>query len=93
MPESPGPELIYSASMLSESPCAALRAGACLHLPGIPLWMTKVINPHTQLEASASCPEGPDLSYLGLFADCLGTAESTSCTLLCTSSSIPALMQ
>lgn len=77
-----------STSVLSEKPCFSLGAGACPHLPGIPLWMTKVIQLHTQLEASASCPEGPDLSYHELFADCLGTAKSTSCTSLCTSSSI-----
>lgn len=81
MPESPGPELTCNGTLpclyLSENLCSALRAGTCPHLPGIPLWMTKVINLHTQLEALASCPEGPDLFYHELFVDCLGTAKST----------------
>lgn len=47
-----------SVSVLSESPCSVLRAGACPHLPRIALWMTKVINLHTQLEASASVLKG-----------------------------------
>lgn len=87
VPTAPGaPQLLCV--LIAESPCSALRAAACPHLSGTPLWMTKVVNLHTQLEVSASPPERPDPTLSSLLTE-WAHLEAPDLLQLCTDTSVP----